>query len=292
MENVYKICFYGGLALAIIFLIVSVVLFFVLKIPKVINDLTGRTAKKQIDEIKKKNTESSEVSKKEQAKYYNQGSGKITVKESMSPATRAANRDNTTDLLEGKSADASMNKEEQNNNRPAEYNPDETQVLGAGGIPEDGEEETTVLSKKTDAEAQTTTSDTDTDDEATAVLKADEGDDEATDVLKSDEADNTDTADDEATDVLKSDNTDEAEDEATDVLKSDNTDVADDEATDVLKADEVDDEATDVLRATDTGANDDEPATDVLRADMINKKKPYNAKVICDVVITHTNESV
>ena len=54
MENVYKICFYGGLALAIIFLIVSVVLFFVLKIPKVINDLTGRTAKKQIDEIKKK----------------------------------------------------------------------------------------------------------------------------------------------------------------------------------------------------------------------------------------------
>ncbi len=286
MENVYKICFYGGLALAIIFLIVSVVLFFVLKIPKVINDLTGRTAKKQIDEIKKKNTESSEVSKKEQAKYYNQGSGKITVKESMSPATRAANRDNTTDLLEGKSADASMNKEEQNNNRPAEYNPDETQVLGAGGIPEDGEEETTVLSKKTDAEAQTTTSDTDADDEATAVLKADEGDDEATDVLKADDAD------DEATDVLKADNTDIVDDEATAVLKSDNTNVADDDATDVLKADEVDDEATDVLRATDTGANDDEPATDVLRADMINKKKPYNAKVICDVVITHTNESV
>ena len=286
MENVYKICFYGGLALAIIFLIVSVALFFVLKIPKVINDLTGRTAKKQIDEIKKKNTESSEVSKKEQAKYYNQGSGKITVKESMSPAARAANRDNTTDLLEGKSADASMNKEEQNNNRPAEYNPDETQVLGAGGIPEDGEEETTVLSKKTDAEAQTTTSDTDADDEATAVLKADEGDDEATDVLKADDAD------DEATDVLKADNTDIVDDEATAVLKSDNTNVADDDATDVLKADEVDDEATDVLRATDTGANDDEPATDVLRADMINKKKPYNAKVICDVVITHTNESV
>lgn len=256
MENVYKICFYGGLALAIIFLIVSVALFFVLKIPKVINDLTGRTAKKQIDEIKKKNTESSEVSKKEQAKYYNQGSGKITVKESMSPAARAANRDNTTDLLAGKKRDASdatKNIEEQNN-RPAGYDPDETQVLGAGGIPEDGEEVTTVLSKKADAEAQTTTSDTDADDEATAVLKADEGDDEATDVLKADDAD--------------------------------------DEATDVLKADTVDDEATDVLRATDTGANDDEPATDVLRADMINKKKPYNAKVICDVVITHTNESV
>lgn len=49
---------YGGLALAIVFAIVAVVLFFVLKIPKAVGIATGSTARKKIDEIKEKGYES------------------------------------------------------------------------------------------------------------------------------------------------------------------------------------------------------------------------------------------
>ena len=41
MEQAYEICFYGGLVLAILLLIATVVLFIVLKIPKVIGELIG-----------------------------------------------------------------------------------------------------------------------------------------------------------------------------------------------------------------------------------------------------------
>lgn len=52
MTDIYNICFYGGLVLAILLLITSVVLFVVLKIPRVIGELSGRTARKGIEELK------------------------------------------------------------------------------------------------------------------------------------------------------------------------------------------------------------------------------------------------
>ena len=52
MATVYNVMLYGGLALAIVFAIVAVVLFFVLKIPKAVGIATGSTARKKIDEIK------------------------------------------------------------------------------------------------------------------------------------------------------------------------------------------------------------------------------------------------
>ena len=58
MATVYNVMLYGGLALAIVFAIVAVVLFFVLKIPKAVGIATGSTARKKIDEIKEKGYES------------------------------------------------------------------------------------------------------------------------------------------------------------------------------------------------------------------------------------------
>ena len=99
MNSVYEICFIGGLILAIIFLITTIILFIVLGIPKVISDLSGRSAKKAIKERKQGKTSDSSVAKKEQAKYYNQSSGKITARDTVSQETRAKNQDNTTDNL-------------------------------------------------------------------------------------------------------------------------------------------------------------------------------------------------
>jgi len=99
MENIYEICFYGGLILAILLLITSVILFIVLKIPKVFGDLTGRNAKKGIKERKEGITTSGSVAKKEQAKYYNQNTGKITVREGVSEGSKRTHLNQTTDNL-------------------------------------------------------------------------------------------------------------------------------------------------------------------------------------------------
>lgn len=264
MESMYKVCFYGGLALAVIFLIASIVLFIVLKIPKVIGDLTGRNAKKSIDAMKNKKIASSEVSRKEQAKYYNQGTGKIKVKEAVSPATRKANRDDTTDLLD---SDAKGK---------AGYDEEATDVLGSDAVNtrRRSEEETEVLGSGKMAD----------DEEKTDVLRADGGDDDVTDVLRADDGD------DDVTDVLRAD---DGDDDVTDVLRTDDGD--DDDVTDVLRSTEedTDEEATDILRATAaTEEDDDEPATDVLRTETITPKKKHSATVIYDIVITHTEEKI
>ena len=50
--GIYNILFIGGLIACIIFLIATVVLFFVLNIPKVFGVVSGRTEKKAIQEIR------------------------------------------------------------------------------------------------------------------------------------------------------------------------------------------------------------------------------------------------
>ena len=52
MATVYNVMLYGGLALAIIFAIVAVIIFIVMKIPAAIGIVTGSTARKKIDEIR------------------------------------------------------------------------------------------------------------------------------------------------------------------------------------------------------------------------------------------------
>ena len=285
MQNVYEICFYGGLVLAILLLIAAIVLFIVLKIPKVIGELTGSAAKKAMKEMQDGTASPGSVAKKEQEKYYNMGSGKITAKEAVSTREdRKANGNDSTELLE--------------KSKKKEKKFEETDILRPGindyDTPDDGETE--VLGSGADDEATDVLRDTSAgDDGATDVLRNDEGDDGATDVLRNDEGDDgatdvlrNDEGDDGATDVLRND---EGDDGATDVLRGD-----DEDATDVLRMDDDDSDATDVLRADD----DDIDATDVLRADddeegtsvLTTGTLAKKVKVIYNIVVVHSDESI
>ena len=281
MEQAYEICFYGGLVLAILLLIATIVLFIVLKIPKVIGELTGSTAKKAMKEMKDGTAKPGSIARKEQEKYYNMGSGKITAKEAVSSKEeRKARGNDSTELLD-KNKKKEKKFEETDILRPGvnDYNTldnEATDVLGSGNP---DEETTDILRNGAAADDETTDILRDGtaagDDEATDVLRATgEGDDEATDVLRADEGD------DGATDVLRG--TDEGDDGATDVLRADE---GDDGATDVLRADEGDDGATDVLRA-----EDDEEGTSVLASSEAALAK--KVKVIYNVVVVHSDETL
>ncbi len=244
MESVYEICFYGGLILTILLLIAAILLFVLLKIPRVFGELTGRTAKKGIQDIRNNVTYDKSAAKKEQAKYYNQGSGKIKARETISEKTRKENHDDTTDLLK------------------PETDLDETEVLGAGKYSKterfrDGDE-TEVLGVGTDMEDE----DTDTTD---VLTPGDAGADSETEVL-------TVQTEDDATEVLAAD----TEDDATDILTSEE----EDDATEILTAD-MEDDATDVLRSE---PEEDEESTTILTGDMTDElsrkvKVSYNIVV-------------
>ena len=269
MESVYEICFYGGLILAILLLIAAILLFILLKIPRVFGELTGRTAKKGIQDLKKGVSTDHSVAKKEQAKYYNQGTGKIKARETVSEKTRKENQDDTTDLL-----------------RP-ETDTDETEVLGAGKYKNAGKfrdgDETEVLGAETNVEDEATdvlVSGGGGTDDTTDVLTSDDGADDATEVLAAEEEDD---ATDDATEVLTAEPEDDATDDATEVLTAE----PEDDATDVLTSD-MDDDATDVLRAE---PDDDEESTTVLTSDMTDELS-RKVKVSYNIVITHTDETL
>lgn len=76
--EIYRYIFLGGAALSVLMLIVSVVLFVTLKIPKVIGDLTGRTARKAIEDIRKQNEQSGD--KTYRSSPVNKQRGKLTDK--------------------------------------------------------------------------------------------------------------------------------------------------------------------------------------------------------------------
>lgn len=80
--DVYMMIFEVGRILAILMFVVSLILFFVLKIPAVIGDLSGATARKAIENIRNQNEESGEKAYKSSA--VNKERGKLTDKISPS----------------------------------------------------------------------------------------------------------------------------------------------------------------------------------------------------------------
>ena len=80
--EMYRYIFYVGATLAVILLIISVILFFVLNIPSVIGDLTGATARKAIEDIRNQNENSGE--KIYRSSLVNKERGKLTDKISPS----------------------------------------------------------------------------------------------------------------------------------------------------------------------------------------------------------------
>ena len=219
MATVYNVMLYGGLALAIVFAIVAVVLFFVLKIPKAVGIATGSTARKKIDEIKEKGYESVQgggASKQEAIKNH---TSRISVRDVKSTA---AEKHSEKGMANYEKAIADLGKK-----RLEDEGETATDILR-----DDAEEATDILRE----DEENLDINGSSFEEATDILREDA---EATDVLRNDEADE------EATDILRSD---EADEEATDILRSDE---ADEEATDILRSDDADEEATDVLRSDD-----------------------------------------
>lgn len=80
--DIYRYIFIGGAILAGLMIILSAILFFALKIPQVFGDLTGRTARKAIENIRNQNESSGE--KVYKTSLVNRERGKITDKISPS----------------------------------------------------------------------------------------------------------------------------------------------------------------------------------------------------------------
>ena len=291
MATIYNIMLYGGLALAVIFAVTAIVLFFTLKIPKAIGDVTGSTARKKIEEIREKGYESVQgvgISKKEAIKNH---TTKISVRDVQSSESskraekgRANNEKAVTDIKNKKKNEDYLKSIHE---EATDILHEDMQELARNMYSD--EEATDVLMENEDSE------------EATDVLRADEDSEEATDVLRaeddSEEATDAPRADDdseEATDVLRAEDDGE---EATDVLRADD----DEAATDVLRAND-DEAATDVLRADDDDAtdvlrNDDTEATSVLTGQSdftgrLSQGENSMLKMVKNVVIVHTDESI
>lgn len=80
--EMYRYIFFGALIACGVFFVIAVILFFTLKIPKVISDLTGRTARKAIENIRMQNEQSGD--KTYQSSAVNLERGKLTDKISQS----------------------------------------------------------------------------------------------------------------------------------------------------------------------------------------------------------------
>lgn len=133
--EVYRYIFIGAAILCALMLITSILLFILLRIPKVIGDLTGRTARKAIENIRSQNESSGD--KTYRSSLVNQERGKLTDK--ISPSGRLIR--NPTDLLGGAMATEKIGTQQ--------LVSDETAVLDSGN-------ETTVLGELTSPVNETT----------------------------------------------------------------------------------------------------------------------------------------
>ena len=316
MATVYNVMLYGGLALAIIFAIVAVIIFIVMKIPAAIGIVTGSTARKKIDEIRGKGYESVQGGGASKSEAIKEHTSKISVRDvQAAPSARAAEQSRTN----YEKAVADVERKRKQEEYLKEIREDATDVLHEDmqemtAPPERDDDETDIIiaphpNKKAAVEAlkerqnsrkapKQIHSDIEADSEsATDVLRGEDAeDDKTTDILRNVNVKQTaeavpsyEAAEDDsesATDVLRGDDSESA----TDVLRTDDDSES---ATDVLRSDDAD-EATDVLRE-----ESDEEATDVLReesddkADILqNRRTASSVKIIKNVIVVHSNEKI
>ena len=328
MATVYNVMLYGGLALAIIFAIVAVIIFIVMKIPAAIGIVTGSTARKKIDEIREKGYESVQGGGASKSEAIKEHTSKISVRDvQAAPSARAAEQSRTN----YEKAVADVERKRKQEEYLKEIREDATDVLHEDmqemtAPPERDDDETDIIiaphpNKKAAVEAlkerqnsrkapKQIHSDIEVDSEsATDVLRGEDAEeDKTTDILRdvkvqqsasASEYESYDDDSESATDVLRGDDDSESatdvlrgdddSESATDVLRSDDAD----EATDVLR-EESDEEATDVLRE-----ESDEEATDVLReksdesTDILQSRRTASSvKIIKNVIVVHSNEKI
>lgn len=89
--EMYRYLSFGAAIACGIMVVVSLILFFTLQIPKVVGDLTGRTARKAIEDIRKQNEQSGD--KVYRSSSVNLRRGKLTDK--ISPSGRLESRHTT-----------------------------------------------------------------------------------------------------------------------------------------------------------------------------------------------------
>lgn len=281
-ETICNVMLFGGIALAVVFAVIAVILFVKLDIPKVIGDLSGSTARKQIKEIREKGYESlqgSGASKKDAIKSKGSTS-KIEVRDikGKSASEEVSRKGNerykkAVDELSKSRSHHHTRPEETDSEkatdilRPEEDYEKETDILRPE---EDYEKATEILRPEEDYEKETDVLRSEEEyEKETDVLRADDGYDRETDILTSeDEADA-------ATDVLSAD-------DATDVLSTDS------DATDVLSTD---DDATDVL-TMDTEASDSAVNTADSGETDAQGEEAEGFPMLVDVVVVHTDESI
>lgn len=145
--EMYRYVFLGAAAACGVFLVISVVLFFAFHIPKVVSDLTGRTARKAIANIRMQNERSGD--KSYQSSAVNMQRGKLTDK--ISQSGRLVPRDETpfgTGMITEKIATQQLRVEEPAGETAVLTATEETAVLN----PDAGE--TTVLDGTNEPVAQ------------------------------------------------------------------------------------------------------------------------------------------
>lgn len=246
--GLYSVMFYGGLILAIIFLIVSGIIFFVMDIPKSFGVVTGKTQKKAIEEIR--------AGGKPTGKSRRGAGGNITARDvKVSEMEKQASEQLTIEKPKREEPKRSSDASEQMARRAAEDARAAVQRSKEDIMRSLEEESTEVLTyqdmkNKDDSEA------------TTSVLEMEQ----ATDILSAGEEAYGEPGDDDETAILSSE------------PNTIDDDLYDDEATDVLKSTSAgsrseDDDVTDVLRGTDSRSYDDDDydedadKTDVLTAD-------------------------
>ena len=136
--DIYRYIFFGGAGLAGLCLIIAIILFFTLKIPSVIGDLTGVTARKAIENIRNQNENSGDKTYKSSA--VNRERGKLTDK--ITPTGTLIK--NPTDLMGGAMATTKIGTQQLAAEAQQAY---ETSLLQ-----ENGSNETTVLNAESAGE--------------------------------------------------------------------------------------------------------------------------------------------
>lgn len=129
--EMYRYIFLGALIACGVFFVISIVLFFTLRIPKVISDLSGRTARKAIESIRLQNEQSGD--KTYQSSAVNLQRGKLTDK--ISQSGRLVPRDATpfgTGVITEKISTQNLSVEEPAGETSVLTVSDETSVLDSG----------------------------------------------------------------------------------------------------------------------------------------------------------------
>lgn len=312
MNDVYMLMYKGGLMLVIFFLLLTVFLFFWLKIPKVFDELTGRSEKKGIRNIREHDDFAGVMSKRERDKYYARESEKIKVKKSSYSYTGntgfldKSKKDKTSGMLKRKKGD--MESFNEDTSDELKFSQSETLKAKSENVDfavDNSDPETGLLysSDKGDTLIGVDKKPGDNKDaeDATAVL-AEENSNEVeeseseTSVLLNGE----DSSDEEETSVLTDENVASVGDDVDIDVDEETSILSEDEETSILSEEEdtsvlVSEEETSVLTESVEEADIDKNVEEDKTSDNVKKtteSKHKDVKVIYDIVVVHSDESI